>query len=227
MVKEDWRGYLVARENARKQVLEGYGKIFQGLGIDDVVRICEENISPEENARKVAEFVRTSNKKPLVIGLGHHLIAYVTNDLIDHVYFDAHIDDYRNAGFHCGSFINFMQGRHFCIGANKFDFQHHKEGNAILLNFEELETIARFSFRRRIFLSYDTDVFHPSVTTALSEVACAGGFAGRMFPQQVKDLSVRIVEGRDLVGLAVVEYSPYDEDYKTADIFVDLLKPLL
>lgn len=249
MVKEDWRGVLVARKDSTCRVeadiyaredhtsyIEGYGRIFKGLGIDNVVTVEEDEGSLDrEEAKKVGEVVRLSAKKPLVIGFGHHLIADITDDSIDHVYFDTHTDDYDEKEFSCGSFINFMRGRHYCIGAREQDFCKRDGKKTILLRFDEPEKIVKQPFRNKIFLSYDTDVFHYSVTTAHCWIEAIDrrerlmrfSYEGKMFPEQIKDLSAEIVEGRDLVGIAVVQYSPCDKDYKTADIFVDLLKPLL
>lgn len=228
MTPEDWKGYLVAPcLTLPIQYEQGYGRIFKGLGIKDIVRICEVHDSHEANANQIAMIVQSSPKKFLLVGLGHQIITYLTDDTTDHVYFDSHTDDYGLGLLHSGNFINFMKGRHFCIGARKNDYNNREGKKSTLLKFEEPEKITRFSFRKRMFLSYDTDVFHPSVTTAISETAGAGGFEGRMFPKQVIDLSKRIIAGRDLVGVAVVEYSPYEKDYKTADILTDLLKSIL
>jgi len=111
MAVEDWIGYLVAREG-KKEYIEGYGRILHGLGIENIVRI---NRGGEErdNAKRIGEVVHSCTKRPLVICLEHDLITDIADDSSDHVYFDAHSDDYDLQIFHSGSFINFMSGRHF------------------------------------------------------------------------------------------------------------------
>lgn len=122
-----------------------------------------------------------------------------------------------------------MKGKHYCIGARTSDFCI-KGKNVTLLKFDEPEGIVKQFFRNNIFLSYDIDVFHPKVTQAHQwSGVFYGGFDGRMFPEQVKDLSLRVIAKRNLTGINVAEYIPFyeREDYKTAKIIVDLLKPMI
>ena len=87
------------------------------------------------------------------------------------------------------------------------------------LRYNEAEKIVDLPLGNKVLLSYDIDVFDPSITTAHN-----WGFSGRMFPEQVKDLSAKILEGRYLVGINVASYDPskeVNENYKTVDIIVD------
>lgn len=223
MAIEDWRGVLVTRDIPSQ--IEGYRRIFEGLNITDVQTVYEDEKSYQESYRKVKRTINLSDKKPLVIGFGHYLITEITDDSMDHVYFDAHADDYDKNLFHHGSFINYMKGRHFCIGARKSDYKR-EEPNSTLLRFDKPEEISQYPFRNKIFFSYDTDVFHPNVTVSHSPWDFPQ-FEGKMFPHQVKDLSARISNGREIYGIAIVEYSPNSGGDKTSDMFVDILKPLL
>tara|TARA_Y100000034_G_scaffold45936_1_gene56491 strand:- start:20729 stop:21214 length:486 start_codon:yes stop_codon:yes gene_type:complete len=158
----------------------------------------------------------------------HSFITFITDDSMDHIYFDAHRDDSCYEIFHQGSFINFMEGRHFCIGTQESELNSTRKGNAHLLRYNKPREILKFPFRDKIFLSYCTDVFHPNVGASPSEGGLdLGGFPGRMFPKEIKDLSLKVTAGKELVGIAVAEYSPCDENYKTADIFVEILKSLI
>jgi len=92
MAIEDWKGILVSSEDCT----EGYRRIFQELGINDVV-VVEAGGCPLVETQRVGEVAKSSSKKPLVIGLGHHLMAYVGDNSVDYVYFDAHSDDSPDA----------------------------------------------------------------------------------------------------------------------------------
>ncbi len=217
MAKEDWKGILVPDEDCT----EIYRKIFQELGINDVIEV-EGSGWPQVGAKRVGEVAKSSSKKILLIGLGHHLMAYLGDDSVDYVYFDAHSDDNVNDGnpFSCATFINHMQGRHYVAGIGEGVYPNgHK---ARWFRHNEADKIVEVPFRDKIFLTYDVDVLDPSVTTAHG-----WGSGGRMFPQQVKDLSDRIVNGRNLIGMNVASYEPYreaDRNYKTVDVIVDLLR---
>lgn len=222
MAKEDWKGILVPSENCA----EIYRMIFQSLGIKNITEVKGSGW-PQVDAKKVGEVAKLSTKKPLVIGLGHHLMAYVGDDSVDYVYFDAHSDDNIKHGgndpFSCLTFINYMQGRHYVTGIGEGVSPNGSK--AKWFRHQEAETIGEVPFRDNIFLSYDVDVFDPSVTTAHG-----WGRSGRMFPQQVKDLSDRIAVGKKLVGMNVASYNPHteaDQNYKTVDMIVDLLRPRL
>ena len=221
MASKDWKGILVQREDCT----EGYRRIFQELGIDDVVEVKTDG-RPVLEAHRVEEVTKTSSKKPLVIGLGHHLMAYVGDDSVDYVYFDAHSDDKivnGGATFCSGTFIVHMKGNHYVVGIGEGIYP--TGGRTTKLKYHEAKNILGIPLRNNIFLSYDIDVFDPSITTAHG-----WGSGGRMFPEQVKDLSARIVEGRELIGMNVASYEPYkeaDQNYKTVDIIVDLLRPRL
>lgn len=221
MVKQDWKGILIQSEN-RTEIYRG---IFQKLNINDVAEIKSSGWS-QVDAKKVGEVVRLSSKKPLVIGRDHHLMACVGNCSVDYVYFDAHSDDNRgewNNLFTCATFINYMEGQHYVAGVGEGIFPNGEK--TVWFRHNEADKIVEVPFRDNIFLSYDIDVFHPSVTTAHE-----WGESGRMFPQQVKDLSNRIVGGRNLVGMNVASYNPCKEahqNYKTVDVIIDLLRPLI
>ena len=221
MAREDWKGILVPSEDCT----EVYRRIFQELGIDDVVEV-KTGGGPLVEAQRVGEVAKSSSKKPLVIGLGHHLMAYVGDNSVDYVYFDAHSDDNINGGnnpFSCATFINHMQGRHYVSGVGEGVYP--KGSRARWFRHSEAEKIVEIPFRDNIFLTYDVDVFDPSVTTAHG-----WGLCWRMFPQQVKDLSGRIIDGRNLIGMNVASYKPYreaEQNYKTVDVIVDLLRPRL
>lgn len=161
----------------------------------------------------------------MVIGLGHHLIAGLGKDSIDYVYFDAHSDDNingDNTSFSCANFINFMAGKHYVVGVGRGVYPNGNKTRWFRCN--EAEKISKQPLRDRIFLSYDIDVFDPSITTAH-----AWG-SGEMLPKQVKDLSAKITEGRNLVGMNVASYNPSKEanqNYKTIGIILDILQPRL
>jgi arginase family enzyme len=231
MPLEDWKGILIPT----RKCAEAYRRIFIELGIADVVELERQPmlIDEQEEARKVGDITKSTSKKVLIIGLDHHLMTYTPrpeDNSIDYIYFDAHSDDWENNIFGCGSFINYMKGRHYVVGiaddpypeikrskrdwGNKTTWFRHSEANKII----------EIPFRDKIFLSYDIDVFDSSVTTAHD----FGG--GRMLPEQVKDLSNKIVKSRHLVGINIAEYRPSKEaeqNYKTVDVIVDLLLPLL
>lgn len=221
MASKNWQGILVPSEDCT----EAYKRIFQELGIEDVVEV-KTGGGPLVEAQRVGELVKLISKKPLVVGLGHHLMAYVGGDSVDYVYFDAHSDDNLNGEndpFNCANFINHMQGRHYVAGVGEGVYPTGNKTRWFRHN--ESEKIAEQPFRDKIFLTYDVDVFDPSVTTAHG-----WGPYGRMFPEQVKNLSSRIVEGRNLVGMNVASFKPYKEanqNYKTVDVIVDLLRPRL
>ncbi len=221
MAREDWNGILVPSEDCT----DAYRRIFQELGITGITEV-QGSGWPEVDAKKVGEVAKSSDKKSLVIGLGHHLMAYVGDDSIDYVYFDAHSDDNINGGnnpFSCATFINHMRGRHYVAGVGEGVYPNGSK--ARWFRHKEAEKIVEQPFRDKIFLSYDIDVFDPSVTTAHG-----WGNSGRMLPEQVKDLSTRIVEGRNLVGMNVASYKPHreaGENYKTVDVIVDLLRQRL
>lgn len=226
MVTEDWKGYIVTKGfRSELQSFGGYNRIFQGLGIKDVeVVILEEG--SQECARKLGDLVRSSSKKPIVTCFGHDLIAYLSDDSDDVVNFDAHSDDYGEENLNHGSFVRFMRGRHICIGARESDYFDLEKRKPILLRYETPELIAKFPFRNQIFLSIDTDVFDPKVTTAHS-IGDMTPYEGRMFPNQVSDLLRTIAANRTLTGIAIAEYYPFYEGDKTDEIFVNLLKPIL
>jgi arginase family enzyme len=225
MATEDWKGILVPAEDCTKV----YEEIFAKLGILDVIKV-KTNKRLKLIAQEVGKIANSSYKKPLIIGLNHALMAYVDKDSTDFIYFDAHSDDGSLAGenpdFGCGTFIHFMDGRHYIVGVPLHCYPERMRKKAILIDRDEPQKILEQSFRDNLFLSYDIDVFHDSVTRA-SEW-CDG--LGRMFPEQVKDLSAKILQGRNLVGINVAEYLPFyerDNNYKTADLIVDLVKPLI
>ena len=221
MAAKEWQGLLVSNKGSNK----AYKDILQKLGIDDIVEI-ELPLGPSIGARIVGNAVGLTNKKPLIIGLGHHLMAYVGDSSVDYVYFDAHSDDNvneDNSRFDCSTFIHYMDGRHYVVGIG--EGIHPRKDITKWFKHDEAEKIIEQTFRNNIFLSYDIDVFDSTVTKAHS-----WGDSGRMFPDQVKDLSLRIVGERNLIGLNVASYNPSlesNQDYKTVDIIVDLLKPLI
>ncbi|MBR9704353.1 hypothetical protein GOV12_03000 [Candidatus Pacearchaeota archaeon] len=226
MAIEDWKGYIVANGfNPELQNFGGYHRIFQGLGITDL-EIVRFNDSNQECAKKLGELVRKSSKKPFVTCFGHDLITYLTDDTVDHVYFDAHSDDYSSDDFNHGSFINFMQGRHICIGAREIDYPNRPDRNTTLLRCEDTDTIRSFPFRDRIFLSIDTDVFHPSVTTAHT-IGEMTPYEGRLFPYQVRELLKIVTQKSETSGIALTEYFPFYENDLTDEIFISLLRDFI
>lgn len=232
MVKENWKGISIPPKcrDGKTNGADIYRRIFEELGITDITEFdrYEHEYDLKEESELIGKIANSDSKKPIIIGSSHHLTAFAIDDSVDFVYFDAHSDDYSTEIFHCGSFINFMCGKHYCIGARDSDFNNKDKRKVTLLKFDESEKIIGQPFRERIFLSYDIDVFHCDITMA--HAWGDFGYEGRMFPEQVKDLSTKIVEGRDLIGINVAEYLPFYErskDYKTAKLIVDLLKPLL
>jgi len=166
MTKQDWKGILVPS----KDCTEVYKRIFQELGIDDVVEV-KTGGGPLVEAQRVGEVAKSSSKKPLVIGLGHHLMAYVRDDSVDYIYFDAHSDDYKitvGNAFSNASFINYMEGRHYVVGIGEWVDPANESRTLKTRWFKhnEAKKITEQKFRDRIFLSYDIDVFDPSITKA-------------------------------------------------------------
>lgn len=255
MASDDWKGILVPSEDCT----DIYRRIFQELGIDDVVEV-KTGDGPLLEAQRVGDFAKSSSKRPLVIGLGHHLMAFVGDNSVDYIYFDAHSDDSPDSrkseilvsereiwnktdvsGKYVKSrkletrvvelpyslgpetFICFMGGKHYVVGIGEGVYPKRRKTS--WFRHDELEEVLNQNFRKNVFLSYDIDVLDPTVTTAH-----LWGNAGRMFPEQIKDLSSRIVMGRNLVGMNVASYYPRretDQNYKTINVIVDLLRPRL
>ncbi len=248
MAKKDWKAILVPSCKFKKAYngIEKYREIAERLGIKDIVEF-EETGDAQTDAIAIGEIANSSNKKPLIIGLEHYLIAYIGKEpeSTDKIIFDAHADDEFAPKvnelpnfFYDGSFVNFMKGDCYFMGIRDSEFQYksnaEKEGRplgkSILLRYYESERIAKLLFKNKIFLSLDTDVFSPDVTTAHRWSEPPFGYEGRMSFEQVRDLSSKIVQGRELVGMNIAEYAPFydkDSNYRTINLIVDLLKPMI
>jgi len=241
---EDWKGILIPCTIYNRSIgyfkdgVDVYRKIFKKLGITRVVEWEFKN-KEEEDLEKLARAVGTisnsDNKKSLIIGMDHSLTAFTGKnpESIDYIFFDAHSDDGWKDVFSCGSFVNFMKGDCYFIGVDEVRFKWKAEridtGKSILLRPRE---IAKKQFKKRIFLSLDMDVFPIDITPANRANAYQWG-CGEMSPQQVKDISLNIIEGKELIGINVAEYVPCwdhkdtEKPHQTADLIVDLLTPLL
>ena len=152
-------------------------------------------------------------------------MAYMGDENVDYIYFDEHSDDNRFVrDFNCGSFINYMKSdRHFVTGVGDNICPNGRI--AKWYKASHFEKILDNEFRENIFLSYDVDVFDPCITRAHDWT-----HDGELFPEQVKDISERIVSGKNLVGLNVASYRAdmeRSDGYKTVDVIVDILKDRL
>lgn len=235
MALEDWQGILIPHGDCT----EVYRRIFRELGIKHPIEIeqngCLVNsktkdydweLEPSEELRKqateVGKVAKSSEKKPLVIGLGHHLIADLGNPRINNLIWDAHVDG-SNQPFNSGSFLCYMDGHHFIIGDTSFPDIRGR--NVTQIMYYQAESILEKPIGDEIFVSYCIDVLGPNYTTAHK-----WDKNGKMSPSQISKLTTEILRTRMINGMNVATYRPNlekDTGYQTVNIIVNLLGPNL
>lgn len=218
-----------------------YKSIFEKLGVKNVTEVRPAK-RPYSEATRVKKAVRkafvnaakygSKKPKPLIIGFDHSAMAYAFFDPdISYLYFDEHTDTLKSEDFHCASFINFMGGKHYIIGSSDIPKDDGKAGDELIVfggnrrDLKKAKKVLQEKLGNKVFLSIELDVLRPRFTTAHEFDK-----DGKMSPRQIKRLSENLLKERELIGLNLSAYDPCIEHprrYKTVDIIIDLIKPML
>lgn len=190
--------------------------------VEPVVMVNTNEIFPEDTRQKLASVVAkySENYFPIVMSLYHYASGMVFDKPdVAYVTFDAHNDsDFHedNAEYNNGNFLAFRKGESYVLGTSvglgpkTTKIASRRKANSLV-----------DKIPNDIFLSLDIDCYESDVTSAFRYNNAVFPFEkslrkyGLIHPHftedEVLELSSKIVNGRNVLGLDLSEYCPLIE----------------